>query len=64
VVPNGLHLKLAKAKARIRTRHCGVGQITRKHSTLANKGHVIKQSPKASAKKRANGFRVKLTVGR
>jgi len=25
---------------------------------------VLSQSPKASAKKRANGFKVKLTVGR
>ena len=59
-----LHLKLAKAKAKIRRRHCGVGKITKKHSTLANKGHVIKQSPKASSKKRKNGFKVSLTVGR
>jgi beta-lactam-binding protein with PASTA domain len=64
VVPNVLHLKLAKAKAKIRKRHCAVGKITRKHSSLANKGRVIKQSPKASAKKRPNGFRVKLTVGK
>ena len=64
MVPNVLHLKLAKAKAKIRKRHCGVGNITKKHSTLANKGRVIKQSPKASGKKRPNGFRVKLTVGK
>ena len=64
MVPNVLHLKLAKAKAKIRKRHCGVGKITRKHSSLANKGRVFKQNPKASAKKRANGFRVKLTVGK
>jgi beta-lactam-binding protein with PASTA domain len=64
VVPNVLHLKLAKAKARIRKRHCGVGKITRKPSSPANKGRVIKQSPKASSKKRANGFKVRLTVGK
>jgi hypothetical protein len=29
-----------------------------------NRGRVIKQSPKASAKKRPNGYRVKLAVGR
>ena len=63
MVPNVLHLKLAKAKARIKKRHCRVGKITRKHSTTANRGRVIKQIPKASAKKRPNGFRVKLTVG-
>jgi beta-lactam-binding protein with PASTA domain len=64
VVPSVLHLKLAKAKAKIRRRHCGVGRITRKHSSQANRGRVIKQSPKASNKKRRNGFKVNLTVGR
>jgi beta-lactam-binding protein with PASTA domain len=59
-----LHLKLAKAKAKLKKRHCGVGKITRKHSSFANRGRVIKQSPKASAKKRPNGFRVRLTVGK
>jgi len=64
VVPNVLHMKLAKAKARIRKRHCRVGKITRKHSSFRNRGRVIKQVPKGSAKKRPNGFRVRLTVGR
>ena len=64
MVPNVLHKKLKKAKALIRKRHCGVGKITRKHSSPANKGRVIKQSPKASPKKRKNGFRVNLTVGK
>jgi beta-lactam-binding protein with PASTA domain len=63
-VPNVLHLKLTKARTKLRKRHCGVGKITRKHSPLASRGRVIKQSPKASAKKRPNGYRVKLTVGR
>jgi hypothetical protein len=40
------------------------GQIGRKHSSHANKGRVIKQVPKASRKKRSNGFRVRLVVGR
>ena len=64
MVPNVLHMKLAKAKARIRKRHCRVGKITRKHSSLRNRGRVVKQVPKGSSKKRANGFRVKLTVGK
>jgi beta-lactam-binding protein with PASTA domain len=63
VVPNVLHKMLSKAKAKIRKRHCGVGKITKKHSSAANKGRVIRQSPKASSAKRPNGFRVKLTVG-
>jgi beta-lactam-binding protein with PASTA domain len=62
-VPNVLHLKLAKAKARLKARHCRPGKISRKHSSHANKGRVIKQVPKASHKKRPNGFRVRLTVG-
>jgi beta-lactam-binding protein with PASTA domain len=57
-------MKLKKAKARIRKRHCRVGKITKKHSSLANRGRVIKQIPKGSAKKRPNGFRVRLTVGK
>jgi beta-lactam-binding protein with PASTA domain len=64
VVPNVLHLRLAQAKAKIRRRHCGVGHITRKHSSQANRGRVIKQNPRASSKKRRNGFKVNLTVGR
>ena len=64
MVPNVVHLKLAKAKAKLKKRHCGLGKITRKHSSAANRGRVIKQSPKASAKKRPNGYRVKLAVGR
>jgi beta-lactam-binding protein with PASTA domain len=59
-----LHLKLAKAKARLKARHCRAGRITRKHSTHANRGRVIKQIPKASRKKRPNGFRIRLTIGR
>jgi beta-lactam-binding protein with PASTA domain len=64
VVPNVLHLKLAKAKARLKARHCRAGAVTKKHSSAANRGRVIKQSPKASSKKRPNGFRVRLTVGK
>jgi beta-lactam-binding protein with PASTA domain len=64
VVPNVLHLKLAKAKARIRSRHCRVGTIARKHASARNRGRVIAQSPRASGRKRANGYRVGLTVGR
>jgi beta-lactam-binding protein with PASTA domain len=59
-----LHLKLAKAKARLKARHCRAGKISRKHSTRVNRGRVIKQIPKASRRKRPNGFRVALTIGR
>jgi beta-lactam-binding protein with PASTA domain len=63
VVPYVLHLKLAQARARIAKRHCRVGEVTRKHSSPADRGRVIKQEPKAG-KKRRNGFKVDLTVGK
>ena len=58
-----LHLKLAKAKAKIRARHCRVGQVTRKHSSQRLKGRVLSQSPKAGKVLR-NGARVNLKVGK
>jgi beta-lactam-binding protein with PASTA domain len=64
VVPYVLHLKLAQARVRITNRHCRVGEITRKHSSRANRGRVIQQQPKASSKRRKNGFKVDLTVGK
>jgi beta-lactam-binding protein with PASTA domain len=63
-VPKVVGLKLKKAKARIRRRHCRVGKITRRHSSLRKKGRVIRQIPKASRKRRPNGFRVRLVVGK
>jgi beta-lactam-binding protein with PASTA domain len=56
-------MKLAKAKVRIRKRHCRVGTITRKHSSLAKKGRVLSQSPKAGKRLR-NGAKVSLKVGK
>jgi beta-lactam-binding protein with PASTA domain len=64
VVPYVLHLKLAQARARIAKRHCRVGEITRRHSSPANKGRVIQQHPKASKIRRKNGFKIDLTVGK
>jgi beta-lactam-binding protein with PASTA domain len=63
-VPNVIGQRLAKARAKIRKRHCHVGAITRKHSSAALRGRVLRQAPKASARKRPNGFRVRLTVGK
>jgi eukaryotic-like serine/threonine-protein kinase len=62
-VPNVVGQKLAKAKARIVSRHCRVGRITRAHSTLAKKGRVLSESPKAGKTLR-KGARVNLRVGR
>jgi beta-lactam-binding protein with PASTA domain len=57
-------LRLRKARVRILKRHCRVGKVTRKTSSLRMKGRVLSQRPKASRKKRPNGFRVRLTVGK
>ena len=54
-------LKLTKAKAKIRAKHCSVGRIRRAHSRRV--GRVIGQSPRAGAVKRVN-FPVNLVVGR
>jgi beta-lactam-binding protein with PASTA domain len=56
-------LKLAKAKTRIRKRHCRVGKITRKTSSQAKRGRVLSQKPKAGRTLRA-GARVNLKVGK
>jgi beta-lactam-binding protein with PASTA domain len=57
-------MKLVKARTRLIKRHCRAGAITRKHSTRANRGRVLKQAPKASRRQRRNGFKVALTVGK
>jgi len=54
---------LARAKAKIRARHCRVGNITRKTSSARLKNHVLKQSPRAG-RRFANGHKVNLTVGK
>jgi len=54
-------LRLARAKARIRARHCSVGRIRRAQSPRV--GRVIAQSRQAGAVRRRR-FQVKLVVGR
>ena len=54
---------LASARAKIRARHCRVGNVTRKFSSRRLKNHVIKQSPRAG-RRFANGHKVNLTVGK
>jgi beta-lactam-binding protein with PASTA domain len=63
VVPRVVGLSLARAKARIRTRHCSVGRVKRKFSTLKKKGKVLAQSPKAG-KNLKRGAKVNLVVGK
>jgi beta-lactam-binding protein with PASTA domain len=63
VVPNVVGKTLAKAKTKIRQRHCRVGSVARKASSNRLKNHVIKQSPKAG-KRFATGHKVNLVVGK
>jgi beta-lactam-binding protein with PASTA domain len=59
-VPRVVGLRLARAKQRIRTRHCSVGRVTRAHSRK-RAGRVIAQTPRPGAIKR-RGYPVRLVV--
>jgi Regulator of chromosome condensation (RCC1) repeat/PASTA domain len=61
VVPKVVGLKLARARGRIRARHCSVGRIRRVRSKRI--GRVLAQSPKPGRRLR-KGARVSLVVGR
>jgi beta-lactam-binding protein with PASTA domain len=63
VVPRVAGLTLPKAKARVRSRHCSVGRVTKKLSTVKKKGKVLSQAPKPG-KRLKNGARVNLVVGK
>jgi beta-lactam-binding protein with PASTA domain len=56
-------LTLRRAKIKIGRAHCTVGKITRKASTLRQKGRVLAQRPRPG-RRLATGGRVNLTVGR
>ena len=62
-VPKVVGLKLAKAKAKIRGAHCGVGKIKKKFSSRKKKGRVLAQKPKPG-KTLTGGSKVNLTVGK
>jgi beta-lactam-binding protein with PASTA domain len=63
VVPKVVGMTLKKAKTRIVKAHCRVGRVTRRFSTLKERGKVLAQSPRRG-RKLANGSRVNLTVGK
>jgi beta-lactam-binding protein with PASTA domain len=56
-------LSLPRAKARIRSHHCSVGQVTKKFSTRKKSGKVLAQAPKAG-KHLKRGAKVNLVVGK
>jgi len=60
-VPRVIGLRLARAKARIQSKHCSVGRIRRAHSRRV--GRVISQHPRPGSV-RPRGFPVRLVVGR
>jgi uncharacterized repeat protein (TIGR01451 family) len=62
-VPKVVGLTLAKAKAKIRKAHCGVGKIKKKVSSRKKKGRVLTQKPKPG-KTLPAGSKVNLTVGK
>jgi eukaryotic-like serine/threonine-protein kinase len=62
-VPKVVGLTLAKAKAKIRKAHCGVGKIRKKLSSRKKKGRVLSQKPKPG-KTLPAGSKVSLTVGK
>jgi beta-lactam-binding protein with PASTA domain len=56
-------LTLPKAKARVRSRHCSVGRVTKTFSTLRKRGKVLAQKPRPGRRLR-RGTRVSLIVGK
>jgi hypothetical protein len=63
IVPNVVGLTLAKARAKLVMRHCRVGSVAKKASSLTKRGKVIGQSPRAGRRLR-NGAKVNLTLGK
>ena len=63
VVPNVVGKTLAKARAKIKSRGCRVGKITRAKSAKRQKGRVIRQKP-APATQRGHNAKVSLWIGR
>lgn len=62
-VPKVVGLTLAKAKTRLRSRHCSVGRIRRKASRAAKRGRVLSQSPRPGRTLPDRG-KVNVTVGK
>jgi beta-lactam-binding protein with PASTA domain len=62
-VPRVVGLTLAKAKAKVKRAHCGVGKIRKKFSSQKKKGRVLSQKPKPG-KVLPSGSKVSLTVGK
>jgi hypothetical protein len=62
-VPRVLGLRLAKARARIRSRHCSVGKVVYRRSLRRKHGRVLRQRP-AAGRHLGGGAKVVLWIGR
>ena len=62
-VPRVLGLRLAKARARIRSRHCRLGKVAYRHVPRRKRGHVLRQRP-AAGRHLGGGAKVSLLIGR
>jgi len=62
-VPRVVGQKLAKARARIRSRHCRVGKVSHVRSARKQKGRVVRERP-GEGKRLASGAKINLWVGR
>jgi hypothetical protein len=63
VVPNVLGKKLARARTKLRSRHCRLGRVTYVKSTKRKKGRVVAEKPRAG-KRLGTNAKVTLVVGR
>ena len=63
LVPRVVGERLAKARRALRTAHCGVGKVSRRHATPRRRGRVLSQRPAAGTRLR-EGAPVALVVGR
>src|SRR5206468_3205153 len=62
-VPRVVGLGLAKARTRIRTRHCRLGKIAYRHSARKQRGHVVRQRP-GPGRRLGSGAKVTIWIGR
>jgi beta-lactam-binding protein with PASTA domain len=62
-VPRVVGFGLRKAKARLVARHCRVGRVTKRFSTVRKRGRVVAQKPR-SGRRLKTGARVNLVLGK
>jgi hypothetical protein len=63
IVPKLRGRRLRGARKALRKGHCKLGRVTRRKARRRLRGRVIRQRPRAGAKRR-RGFKVAVVVGR